>query len=77
MGVEDVGEGRRDGLVFRASGEEAVAALSLALAESGAQVLELTPRQATLEDLFFELTEDGSGPAEAATRAPNPTGAPA
>src|SRR5436309_4756934 len=58
-GIEAVGEGRPDGLVFKAADEGAVAALSLALAESGAQALELTPRQATLEDLFFELTEDG------------------
>ena len=35
-----------------------MAALSVALAESGAPVLELTPQQATLEDLFFQLTED-------------------
>jgi ABC-2 type transport system ATP-binding protein len=61
-GIEQIEEGRRDGLVFTANGEDAVAALSLALAESGAQVLELTPRQATLEDLFFELTEDGDEP---------------
>src|SRR5689334_3324118 len=45
-GIEQIEEGRRDGLVFTANGEDAVAALSLALAESGAQVLELTPRQA-------------------------------
>ena len=76
-GVEEVGEGRPDGLVFKASGESAVAGLSLALAESGAQVLELTPRQATLEDLFFELTEDGFGPAEAAAGTRSTTGAPA
>jgi ABC-2 type transport system ATP-binding protein len=46
------------GLAFKASDESAVAALSVALAESGAPILELTPRQATLEDLFFQLTED-------------------
>ena len=76
-GIEEVGEGRPDGLVFKASGDSAVAALSLALAESGAQVLELTPRQATLEDLFFELTEDGLGPRGPAEATPHTTGAPA
>ena len=52
------------GLLFRAAGEGAVGELSLALAESGAPVLELSPRQASLEDLFFQLTEgddDGGG----------------
>jgi ABC-2 type transport system ATP-binding protein len=50
------------GLVFKAEDEDAVAALSVALTESGAAVLELTPKQATLEDLFFQLTEgDGAG----------------
>ena len=47
-------------LVFEAAGEAAVGELSLALTESGALVLELVPRQATLEDLFFRLTEDGA-----------------
>jgi ABC-2 type transport system ATP-binding protein len=61
-GIEEVGEARETGLNFRATDEHAVAALSIALAESGAPLLELTPRQATLEDLFFELTEgDGAG----------------
>jgi ABC-2 type transport system ATP-binding protein len=45
------------GLAFKASDEAAVAALSVALGESGAPVVELTPHQATLEDLFFQLTE--------------------
>jgi ABC-2 type transport system ATP-binding protein len=74
-GIEDVGEGRPDGLVFKAADESAVAALSLALTESGAQMLELTPRQATLENLFFELTEDGR-PGDVAA-APREAGAPA
>jgi ABC-2 type transport system ATP-binding protein len=68
-GIEQIEAGRRDGLLFKASGESAVAALSLALAESGAQVVELTPRQATLEDLFFELTEDGHEPEHPAATA--------
>ena len=45
---------------------------SLALTEAGALLLELTPRTATLEDLFFELTEgadDAATPPAALTAA--------
>jgi ABC-2 type transport system ATP-binding protein len=64
-GISEVRGGGDGGLTFSADGEEAVGALSLALAESGALVLELSPRHASLEDLFFRLTEDGAGaPAE-------------
>jgi ABC-2 type transport system ATP-binding protein len=62
-GIEEVVTSEA-GLAFKASDESAVAALSVALAESGAPVLELTPHQATLEDLFFQLTE-GDGPQRA------------
>jgi ABC-2 type transport system ATP-binding protein len=65
-GIEEIAEARPDGLLFKASSEGAVAGLSLALAESGVPVLELTPRQATLEELFFQLTEDGAPSAEVA-----------
>jgi ABC-2 type transport system ATP-binding protein len=57
-GIDAVAPGDRSGLTFRASSERAVGELSLALAEAGALVLELAPRHATLEDLFFELTEE-------------------
>ncbi len=57
-GIEEVREAPGGGLLFRATGEPAVGELSLALGESGAPVLELSPRQASLEDLFFQLTED-------------------
>jgi ABC-2 type transport system ATP-binding protein len=56
-GIDDVRDAPGGGLLFRATGEVAVGELSLALAESGAPVLELSPRQASLEDLFFQLTE--------------------
>jgi ABC-2 type transport system ATP-binding protein len=46
------------GLAFQAE-EPRVAALSLALAGGGVGILSLTPELATLEDLFFRLTEDG------------------
>ncbi|HVP02599.1 MAG TPA: ATP-binding cassette domain-containing protein [Solirubrobacteraceae bacterium] len=44
-------------ITFRPADEQALAQLSLALTEAGALILELAPRSATLEDLFFELTE--------------------
>jgi ABC-2 type transport system ATP-binding protein len=56
-GIEDVRPAPAAGLSFSAEGDGAIGALSLALAESGALILELSSRQATLEDLFFRLTE--------------------
>jgi ABC-2 type transport system ATP-binding protein len=54
-GVQDV---RREGGTIRfASSEGVVAELSRALVEAGALILALTPETATLEDLFFALTE--------------------
>src|SRR5436190_8011965 len=61
-GVAEVTDLPDGGLLFKVAREAAVGEASLALAESGALVLELTPRQATLEDLFFKLTEDGATP---------------
>jgi ABC-2 type transport system ATP-binding protein len=45
-------------LIVRADAQDAVAQLSQALVEGGALVMELSPQLATLEDLFFRLTED-------------------
>jgi ABC-2 type transport system ATP-binding protein len=45
--------------------ESAVAELSQALVEAGALIRSLAPQTATLEDLFFSLTEDGNGAAPA------------
>ena len=56
-----------DGVRFEAAGDEIVAALSVALVESGVGLLTLVPRTATLEDLFFALTE---GPEAEAPVAP-------
>jgi ABC-2 type transport system ATP-binding protein len=56
-GIAEVRVAPERGLAFSAESESAVAALSLALAESGALTLELSSRHATLEDLFFRLTE--------------------
>jgi ABC-2 type transport system ATP-binding protein len=55
-GIEEV-VASADGTRFGARDEGAVGALSLALAEAGAPILELSRRHATLEDLFFSLTE--------------------
>jgi ABC-type multidrug transport system ATPase subunit len=67
--VTELGAESGGALTFKVVEEAAVAELSRALAQCGAGVLELSPRQATLEDLFFQLTEDGSG------RAGDPTAA--
>ena len=48
------------GLGFQAD-ERAVGALSLALGRAGIAILTLTPELATLEDLFFRLTEESDG----------------
>jgi ABC-2 type transport system ATP-binding protein len=61
-GIADVSDDPGGGLAFKVADEAAVGELSLTLAESGAAVLELSPRQATLEDLFFRLTEGGAAP---------------
>ena len=51
-----------DGLRLRA-GTQAAAALSIALAQADIGITALIPETATLEDLFFRLTEgDGAGP---------------
>lgn len=66
QGVGDVQPAPERGLIFSAESEVAIGALSLALAESGALILELSSRHASLEDLFFRLTEGEE--AEAAKR---------
>jgi ABC-2 type transport system ATP-binding protein len=57
-GIEHAAAGEH-GLGFQAE-EPAVGALSLALAHAGVGILALTPELATLEDLFFRLTEGGA-----------------
>jgi ABC-2 type transport system ATP-binding protein len=56
-GVDHATSGEH-GLAFQAE-EQDVARLSLALAGAGIGILALTPELATLEDLFFRLTEGG------------------
>ncbi len=55
-GISEVTAGD-GGTSFSARDEAAVSALSLALTEAGALIVELSPRHASLEDLFFRLTE--------------------
>jgi ABC-2 type transport system ATP-binding protein len=67
VGLKDVREAG-DHIVF-AGAEEAIPALSRELVEAGALITELAPESATLEDLFFSLTEEPepvAPPAEAA-----------
>jgi ABC-2 type transport system ATP-binding protein len=56
-----------EGAIRFAADEDAVAQLSVALVEAGALIRALAPETATLEDLFFALTE---GDAPAADTAP-------
>ncbi len=59
------------GLGFQAQ-ESAVGELSLALAPAGIAILALTPELATLEDLFFRLTEgNGHGGGTSASDGPH------
>jgi ABC-2 type transport system ATP-binding protein len=63
-GIEEVDQSVDGGLGLRAASDDALGELSRALVESGALILELAPRHATLEELFFALTEsseDGGG----------------
>ena len=58
-GIERAAAGER-GLRFEAE-ERSVGALSLALGGAGVGIVALMPELATLEDLFFRLTEGGNG----------------
>jgi ABC-2 type transport system ATP-binding protein len=60
-GIEDIARDAR-GLTFAAD-ERAATALSIALGETGVGIAALVPRTATLEELFFRMTEDAAPPA--------------
>ncbi len=64
-GIESTDGAGTGVITFQPADDQALAQLSLALTEAGALILELAPRSATLEDLFFELTE-GDGDRELA-----------
>jgi len=59
----DVFDVRRsaDGDIRFNGGEDAAAALSVAVVEAGVAIRALVPETATLEDLFFSLTEEAAG----------------
>jgi ABC-2 type transport system ATP-binding protein len=59
-----VGEVRADpgGVLFAVDEESAVAALSVALVEGGVAITALVPAAASLEELFFRLTEGDGEP---------------
>jgi ABC-2 type transport system ATP-binding protein len=62
-GVSDAHVVDDGSIAFGAADEDAVAELSLALVEAGALIRSLAPQTATLEDLFFKLTEgDAAAP---------------
>jgi ABC-2 type transport system ATP-binding protein len=67
-GVEHVVSGEH-GVGFQAQ-ERDVGPLSLALAQGGVGILALTPELATLEDLFFRLTENGAAGTNGEVSAP-------
>ena len=74
-GIRDPDE--RGGVVRFTAPEEAVADLSIALVEAGVAIVELTAEHASLENLFFQLTEgdtadpaDGDGSVTATVREP-------
>ncbi|MBS1869347.1 MAG: ABC transporter ATP-binding protein [Actinobacteria bacterium] len=74
-GVQEV-LGAGDGLTFAADQERAVADLSVALVEAGVAITALVPAAASLEELFFRLTEGDGLPAQNGDRpAPAPEGA--
>jgi ABC-2 type transport system ATP-binding protein len=62
-----------DGITFAAEQERAVADLSVALVEAGAAITALVPAAASLEELFFRLTE-GDGLVEGNGAAAVPAG---
>jgi ABC-2 type transport system ATP-binding protein len=78
QGIERV-VSRERGVDFQAE-ERDVGALSLALAQAGVGILALTAELATLEDLFFRLTEgdpadSGGGPRDPAAAGGDPAAA--
>ncbi|MEI6663141.1 MAG: ATP-binding cassette domain-containing protein [Actinomycetes bacterium] len=65
-GIEEVRDTPDGRIAFHPADEQVVAKLSGRLAEAGALIIELAPREATLEELFFDLTEDDADAADEA-----------
>jgi ABC-2 type transport system ATP-binding protein len=72
-GVSDVRF--QNGRVWFTADESTVAELSQALVEAGALIRSLVPQSATLEDLFFSLTEDSEDAKGTAGQAETPLAA--
>jgi ABC-2 type transport system ATP-binding protein len=66
-GIRDLRRGDDGAIAFHAS-EQSAAALSVALVEAGAGIYELAAQVASLEELFFRLTEGEEEPAHVAER---------
>ena len=66
--IEADSDGPDGSLRFHPDDVTAVAALSRSLHDAGIDVIELAPRSATLEELFFDLTEGAGAEAEGAAR---------
>ncbi len=64
-GIESASDGPEGELRFHPEDESSVAGLSTALVGSGMGIVELSPRSASLEDLFFDLTEGADSEASA------------
>ncbi len=67
--VHDV-EHTAEGIALRTEGDEAAPELSVALVEAGLGVRALIPREASLEELFFRLTEGAPEPEPAPEAVP-------
>ena len=69
--MERTGEGRTTARIRTDRGDvyEVSRAVFFAFAQRGVPLLELTPKKASLEDIFLELAEDGGTAAESATGA--------
>ena len=50
-----------DGLRIQVAEEAAIPALNAELVRQGAQVVSLTPRQISLEDVYFKLQNESNG----------------
>jgi ABC-2 type transport system ATP-binding protein len=66
---------RQDGELRVGADEASIERLSVALGRAGIGVRALIPQEATLEELFFRLTEGGDGAAPAAAPEGDPVGA--
>ncbi len=71
-GVSEVHQ--TQGRIWFTADEATVAELSQALIEAGALIRSLVPQTATLEDLFFSLTEESEAPADRSRPLNSPAG---